>query len=284
MNLYNRTERMIVPLAVALLFVMASALVTNAHAQTSAPTTITAYKSQTAVNVKSAYSASQWGDTVTVNEPTSGITAAFKQNGTGLLFYLSWQQSTNDCSDTHCYGGIELAYSNNTGAMGASTTPALMILVSQSFTGNVDEFTSTGFFTPPTVESAGYTTATTCGLTVSGTTYTSVCYRPFSTPNGSPSAPKLGVGTTVELGFAVGEFNKPGTHLATTMLSYVLTISSTALPSTVSTTQTVAPAATPETFPGLNVDTLYVIGAVALLVGVILGIGVAIRSRKATAK
>jgi hypothetical protein len=258
-------------------------LITGVHAQTSA-TTITAYKSQTSVNVHSPYSASQWSDTVTVNEPVSGITAAFKQNGTGLLFYMTWQQSTTDCSDSSCYGGIELGYANNTAPMGSSSTPTTMILASQSFTGNVNEFISTGFFTPPTVESAGYASATTCGLTLSGTTYTAVCYRPFSTPKDSPSAVTLSVGATVELGFAVGEFNKPGTHVASTMQSYVLTISSQALPSNVSTTQTVQPASTPSTFPGLNVETLYVIGAVALLVGIVLGIGVSLRARKAGGK
>jgi len=272
-------------LAVALLIICAAGLAGNVQAQTSSgATTITAYKSQIAVNVKSPYQSSQWTDTVTVTESVSGITAAFKQNGTGLLFYLSWQQSSSDCSDTNCYGGIELGYANNTAPMGSSSTPATMILASQSFTGNVNEFISTGFFTPSTVESSGYTSYTTCGLALSGTTYTAVCYRPFSTPKDSPSAVTLSVGSTVELGFAVGEFNKPGTHLATTMQSYVLTISSTALPSTVSTTQVVTTSAAPETFPGLNTETLYVLSAVALLVGVVLGIGVSVRARKAAGK
>lgn len=282
----KKTSGVAAALAVALLIVSASALIGNVQAQTSSSgaTTITAYKSQIAVNVKSPYSASQWTDTVTVSEPVSGITAAFKQNGTGLLFYMSWQQSSSDCSDTNCYGGIELGYANNTAPMGSSSTPTTMILASPSFTGNVDEFISTGFFTPATVESQGYTAYTTCGLTLSGTTYTAVCYRPFSTPKDSPSTVTLSVGSTVELGFAVGEFNKPGTHLATNMQSYVLTVSSTALPSTVSTTQTVKPAAAPETFPGLNYDTLYVLAAVALLVGVVLGIGVSVTAKKAAGK
>ena len=160
-----------------------------------------------------------------------------------------------------------------------------MILASQSFSGNIDEFVSTGPFTPATVESQGYSTQSTCGLTLSGTSYTATCYRPFATSNASPGDVKLAVGSTVELGFAVGEFNHPGVHAATTMQSYVLSISSQQTSgSTSSTTITPPPSSSSETFPGLNPDTLYVISAMALLIGIALGIAVSIRARKAAPK
>jgi hypothetical protein len=195
---------------------------------------------------------------------------------------MSWQQSSTVCSNTYCYGGIELGNLNNSAVMGASSTPTLMILASQSFTPNVNEFISTGSFTPVSVTKDGYTSQTTCGLTLSGTTYTAVCYRPFATSSGWPGAPKLGIGSTAELGFAVGEFNAPGTHDASNMQSYVLSISGSDIPSNVSTSVSVTTVSTGTGFPGLNVTTLFVISAGAALIGVVLGIGVSLRARKAT--
>ena len=46
------------------------------------------------------------------------MSVAFKQNGTGLLFLMMWNQSSSQCSDTHCYGGIELGNPSNTAVMG----------------------------------------------------------------------------------------------------------------------------------------------------------------------
>ena len=256
----------------------------TAPTSSSSASTFTAYKSQLAVNVKAAYVASQWSDTVTTTEPTSGMTVAFKQNTTGLIFLMQWSTS-NDCSNAACYGGIELGPSTNTAPMGSTGTPTTMILASSSFPGSVNEFISTGTFTPPSVTASGYAVQTTCGLTVTGTTYTAICYRPFSGANASPAEVTLAVGSTLELGFAVGEFNQPGTHAATDMQSYTLLISGSDLPSGVSTTQTVTPPpATGDGFPGLNVTTLFIIGAVALLVGVVLGIGVSVRAKKAAGK
>ena len=98
--------------------------VQNVSAQ---PTTITAYKSQYAVNVNSAYQPSQWTDTSTINVAAAGMTFAAKQNGTGWLFLMTWQQSKIYCTDEYCFGGIELGYLNNTQPMGGSTTPTVMI-------------------------------------------------------------------------------------------------------------------------------------------------------------
>ena len=191
-----------------------------------APTTVTAYKSSIAVNVKGTYSASQWTDTAMLTDPTSGITFAVKQNGTGWLFLLIWKQSSFYCNDTNCFGGIELGYPNNTQVMGGPTTPTIMILSSPSFKGGVDEFVSAGEQTPSTVESLGYKTQSVCGLTVASGVYTAECYRPFTLSGASPyDFPKLGVGSSIELGFAVGEFNNPGDHAATDMSTYVLTFS-----------------------------------------------------------
>ena len=138
----------------------------SAHAATDA---VTAYKSSIPVNVKGAYSSSQWTDTATLNEPTSGITFAVKQNGTGWLFLMIWKTSVFYCSDVNCFGGIELGYANNTEAMGSPTTPTIMILASTSFKGNVDEFIATGESTPTSVESLSYKTQSVCGVTLTGT-------------------------------------------------------------------------------------------------------------------
>jgi hypothetical protein len=193
-----------------------------------APTTITAYQSQFAVNVKGAYQPSQWGDTPIISEPTSGMTFAVKQNGTGWLFLMMWKQSSSSlyCSDQYCFGGIELGHLNNSQPMGSPTTPTMMILGSTSFSSGVDEFIATGEATPVSVESEGYATQSVCGLALAGGTYTAQCYRPFKLSNASPyDFPTLGVGSTIELGFAVGEFSDPGLHAATDMSTYVLTFS-----------------------------------------------------------
>jgi hypothetical protein len=171
-----------------------------------------------------------------ISETYSGMIVAFKQNGTGLLFLLMWNQSSTYCFDKYCFGGIELGHLNNTAEMGSPSTPTIMILVSPAFNRSVDEFILTGEQTPETVESAGYKTQSTCNLGTSGSEYTAECYRPFSLSDASPSDfPNLGVGSTIEIGFAVGEFSKPGTHMATDMSTYTLTISGqTYTPSTTS--------------------------------------------------
>jgi hypothetical protein len=210
--------------AIMVLLTLVSAM--SVGAAMGAPTTVTAYKSSIAVNVKGTYSASQWTDTAMLTDPTSGITFAVKQNGTGWLFLMIWKQSAFYCNDTNCFGGIELGYPNNTQVMGGPSTPTIMILSSPSFKGGVDEFVSAGEQTPSTVESLGYKTQSVCGLTVASGVYTAECYRPFTLSGASPyDFPKLGVGSTIELGFAVGEFNNPGDHGATDMSSYVLTFS-----------------------------------------------------------
>ncbi len=198
----------------------------TAHA---APTPITAYQSTIAVNVHNPYSAAQWTDTATFTEPNSGITFAVKQNTTGWLFLMSWKTSQFYCLDAACFGGIEIGSLANTSPMGDGTNPTIMILASTSFKNNVDEFISTGEQTPSTVDSYGYSVQTVCGLTLTGTVssgqYTAVCYRPFTLKNASPYDLKLGVGTTIEIAFTLGEFNNPGEHAATDMATYTLTFS-----------------------------------------------------------
>ena len=213
---------------VLVLLVFASAIsIGTAHA---APSTITAYKSTIAVNINGAYSSSQWTDTATLNEPTSGITFAVKQNTTGWLFLMIWKTSTFYCSDANCFGGIEIGFANNTQPMGSPTTPTIMILASTSFKGNVDEFIASGESTPTSVESLGYKTQSVCGLTLTGTvssgTYTVMCYRPFKLAGASPYDMNPQVGQTIQLGFAVGEFSNPGDHAATDMSTYTLAFSS----------------------------------------------------------
>ncbi len=222
--------------ASALLFLLAA--VASAH-PVFAQTTITAYQATIPVNVNQAYSPSQWSDTPQIYEPDSQMTVAFKQNGTGLLFLMRWATSTV-CTDSACFGGIEFGHLNNTQPMGSSTTPTIMILASTSFKGNVDEFISEGEETPESVEAAGYTTQSVCGLTLAGNQYTVECYRPFALHNASPYDFDLAVGSTVEIGFSVGEFTNPGEHNASDMSTYVLTISNQTYtaPSTTSSSST----------------------------------------------
>lgn len=221
------------PLAIAVAFVLLVCLSTFPQAR-SAPTVITAYRATIPVNIEAAYSPASWNDTPTVYEPASGMNFAVKQNGTGWLFYMSWlrQMRMSACFDEYCYGGIELAGLSNTGAMGTPGTPALMILGSESFPSlagrSVEEFISTGTVTPTTVQSLGYATQSVCGpLTIVASVYTVQCYRPFELTDASPSDPTstLGIGSTVEIGFAVGEFNNPGNETATAMNQYQLTFS-----------------------------------------------------------
>lgn len=206
----------------------------------SAVTTITAYKAQTPVTLSSPYQQSEWTDTPQFFEKASEMTVAFKQNGTGLLFLMQWTKSSF-CTDTACFGGIELGHMNNTAEMGSPTTPTIMILASQSFKGNVDEFVSTGDQTPTPVESYGYTTQSVCNLALVGQQYTAECYRPFALHNASPYDFNLGVGSTVEIAFAVGEFTSPGDHLASDMITYVLAITNQTYTATSTTSATSTP-------------------------------------------
>jgi len=240
----NRRSGGILAAFILLVFMASTLTVGTAHG---APTTITAYKSTIPVSLSSPYSASQWTDTQTIKDPYSGLTFAAKQNGTGWLFFISYTYPTAGFyTDTACYGGIELDTSSNTGEMGTPTTPSLMILASPLFQTQVghavDEFISTGDTTPTSVEASGYATQSVCGaLTLTGTTYTVQCYRSFALKNASPQDPtaNMNVGSTVEIGFALGEFNHPGTHAATSMSTYVLTFSSSTFTgSTTSTSST----------------------------------------------
>jgi hypothetical protein len=225
-----------VPIAVLL----AALLSAPAVQRTSAAQTITANLAQGPVKLDGTVSPSEWTDAQVVNITTAGMGVAFKHNATGLFMLFQWKQSANMCSDQYCYGGIEIDFLNNTGVMGSSATPAVMPLLSPSFSGGVDEFISKTMSTPVPVESSGYKTQSTCALQLSGTMYTGECYRPFKLSNASPydPFPALVAGTPIEIGFAVGEFNKPGVHAATTMSSYVLTLSDQTYGTGPTTTQT----------------------------------------------
>jgi hypothetical protein len=227
------TSRSSICFATLALILLLGGLSQTATAQ---PMTIKAYQSQYAVNVHGPYQASQWSDTPMIVDPTSGMTFAIKQNGTGLVFLMIWNQSATYCSDTSCFGAIELGYQNNTLPMGSPTTPTTMILASPSFKGSVEEFIATGESTPVTVESKGYATQTVCGLILTADQYTAECYRPFQLSNASPEEVNLAIGSTVEIAFAVGEFSEPGVHGASNMVTYVLTISSETYSPSVSTT------------------------------------------------
>jgi len=266
-----------------------------------AATAIVAYKAQTPVTINGVVSPGEWNDTPMVTEPTSGITYAFKQNGTGLLFLLEWQASSTYCYDKWCFGGIELSNTTNIGEMGTSSTPTLMILFSQGFQNGYDEFISVGDQTPTAVEQDGYRTQSTCAFVVSGSSYTAECYRPFQLTDASPydPFPVLAGGSPLEIAFAVGEFSSPGLHEATDMQTYQLTLSNQIYtgPTTTSTTGTSTGSQTTQTsttsspsagnwlagFPGLNLVTLEMFAGVALLVGLLLGVGAALRAKKLVA-
>ena len=211
------------------MFLLAS--LASAHSA-SGVTTIVAYKAQSPVKLDGIVEPGEWNDTAQFVEKNSGMTVDFKQNGTGLLFLMEWTESSPYCTDSACYGGIELGHANNTGEMGSPPTPTIMVLTSSSFKGDVDEFIATGEQTPAPVESDGYGTQSVCGLTLVGQEYTAECYRPFALRSASPYDFNLTVGSTVEIGFAVGEFTSPGDHLASDMSSYLLTISNLAYTAT----------------------------------------------------
>jgi hypothetical protein len=147
-------------------------------------------------------------------------------------------QWTESIACPNCFAGIELGHENNTAPMGSPSTPTIMILASPSFTGNVDDFVSTGEFTPTPVEQDGFKTQTTCGLGYTGGVYTAECYRPFKLVDASPYDFNFTVGSTAELGFAVGVFTQPGDHLATDMSTYTLSITNQLYTSTSTTNST----------------------------------------------
>ena len=224
---------------------LSSILVQPVHAQT----TINAYQAQHRVTLDGIVESGEWNDTPMITDPTSGMTVAFKQNGTGILFLMIWTESTQ-CNT--CYAALELGPLNNTGHMGSPNSLTVMIIVSPSYKGDVDEAISAGEQTPTPVEQFGYNTQSVCGLNYSGNDYTAECYRPFKLTNASPYDFNMTVGTSVELGMAVGDFASPGTHLATDMSTYVLTISDqtyTASAITTTTTSTMAvPAGAPDVY------------------------------------
>ncbi|MGD0638060.1 MAG: hypothetical protein ABSA72_08480 [Nitrososphaerales archaeon] len=235
-----RKWNLIAPVVIVFLVLLCAAPVQQARAQT--PTVITAPSATIAVNIGGAYSASEWTDTQMITIPNVAITVGFKYNSTGLLFVMQWANGGLMCSNSSCFGGIELGFLNNTAEMGSALTPTIMILASPSFKGSYDEFISAGATTPSTVESHNYKTQSTCSLALSGSTYTAQCYRPFKLNGASPydPFPSLVAGSQIEIGFAVGNFAIPGQHAATSMASYVLVLGPAASTSSTTTSSTSA--------------------------------------------
>lgn len=236
---FDKRRAYISPLTVALL--LTSLLVVLPTLRTStAVTTITAVSTTSTIPINGVVQPGEW-TAQPINIAAAGINATFEQNSTGLLFLLQWNTGSS-CSDEYCFGGIEIGPLNNTGEMGTSQTPTIMILLSPSFTNSYDEFVSESDTTPSSVESLGYATQSICALKLAGTdssgSYTAECYRPFALHDATPydPFPILASGSPIEIAFAVGEFNEPGDHLATDMSTYVLTLSSP--PTTVSTSST----------------------------------------------
>ena len=298
------SDRRFVPLAVGVAVLLFAGLFASQPVYATTP--ITAYKSQNPVKIDGVVSPGEWTDTPQVTEPTSGITYAFKQNGTGLFFLLEWQQSSAYCYDKWCFGGIEISNQSNYGEMGSASTPTIMILISQGFQNGYDEFVSVGDTTPTPVEQVGHATQSTCALNVTNGNYVAECYRPFQLVNATSFDPFTSMftsGSPIEIAFALGEFSSPGLHQATDMSTYTLSISSqtysgtttsttstatgsqTGTTTTTQSSQSTTQSSSPGTnwfagFPGLNLVTLIVFACVALALGILLGVGVALRARK----
>ncbi|MGA2666361.1 MAG: hypothetical protein ABSF83_15605 [Nitrososphaerales archaeon] len=211
-------------MALLLIAVLSAASIQRA----SAAETIPAYQAQVPVSINGVVSPGEWSDAQITNITGAVMGVAFKHNATGLLILMQWQQSPSVCYDQYCYGAMEFDSLNNTGEMGSNLYPAVMLLLSTSFKGGYDEFLSRAETTPTSVESSGYSTQSTCALKLSGTMYTAECYRPFELTNASSSDPfaNFASGSSIEVGFAVGEFSEPGLHAATDMVTYVLSLSS----------------------------------------------------------
>lgn len=224
--------------ALILVFIVVFLLVFPSISPSFAQTTLTAYKSQQSVSLDGIVQAGEWNDTQPFHDPISGMTISFKQNGTGLLALVVWAESTA-CQT--CYAALEFGPLNNTGHMGSPSTPTTMVIISPSLKGNVDEAVTAGEQTPTFVEEFGYKEQSTVGLAYSNGEYTAELYRPFETSGGDPYELNLTVGSTVELGLAVGDFASPGTHSATDMNTYLLQISNALFtPSTTITSATTA--------------------------------------------
>jgi hypothetical protein len=231
--------RTVISLSIFLLILIAFTL-----SPVNAQIIVTAYQSRNPVTLDGVIQSGEWSDTSIITDTTSGLTYAFKDNSTGLLFLMSYKEAA-PCPT--CFGGIELGQLNNTADMGSESTPTIMILVSPSFPGNVGEFISTGQYTPTPVEQEGYKTQTVCGFDYANGEYTAECYRPFKLTDASPYDFNLKVGSTVELGMAVGLFDQPGNHLATDMSTYELTISNQSYTSTATSTSSTSQSVTSAT-------------------------------------
>jgi hypothetical protein len=227
---------LVAPIAIMFIVLLSVAPIQQASAATA--TVITATGAQTPVKIDGIVEQGEWSDTQMVTISVASMTVAFKYNSTGLLFLMQWNTGTGGCVDQNCYGGIELGFLNNTAVMGSTFTPTVMVLLSPSFKGGFDEFVSQGATTPSTVESGGYKSQSACALVLSGTAYTGECYRPFKLNKASPydPFPSLVAGSSIEIGFAVGDFANPGQHAATNMNTYVLVLGPAATTTSTSTT------------------------------------------------
>jgi len=256
----------IIPIALLLVFGWAPPAI--------AQTTITAYKSQQPVSLDGVVQASEWNDTQALHDPTSGMTVSFKQNGTGLLALLVWPESSQ-CQT--CYAAIEFGPMNNSGHMGSPLTPTIMVIVSPSFKGGIDEYIATSEQAPTPVEEFSYRTQSTGSLGYSNGVYSAEIYRPFHVSGASPYELNFTVGSTIEIGFAVGDFGAPGSHSATDMSTYVLTISNSLFTPTALTT-TASSGAT--NVAGTTNVSYYSIELALIIVGYLVFLVVATRGRR----
>lgn len=231
---------MVGPRAAIFAVLLIALLSASSLQKASAVQTITVYQATTPVTLDGVVQPGEWSDTPIINITSAGMGVAFEHNSTGLLMLFQWQNNTSSCSDKYCFGGVEFGDLNNTGPMGATATPTIMLLLSPSFSGSYDEFISKAEITPTPVEQDGYKTQSTCAMKLSGTIYTAECYRPFVLNDASPfdPFPSFVAGSAMEIGFAVGEFNEPGLHAATDMSTYVLILSNQTYTSTSTTSLT----------------------------------------------
>lgn len=241
-------------------------------AQTTRWQGITAFRSVEPVSLNSTMTPQEWSDTLQFYDHFSGLTVAFKQNGTGLLMLVQWQENQT-C--TSCYAAIRLGSLNNSAAMGTPTTPILIIYISPSLTGDVDEAISNGT-TPVFVQSLGYKTQTTCGLNLSSGEYTAQCYRPFQGSDEVPLDFSISLPSSVELGLSTGSLTDLGSYMGTDMSTYVLfTTNETYLAQTV-TTETFETVVSASSSPDHSLE--YVILGLCAALLVVLGV-IALRLR-----
>jgi len=191
----------------------------------SAATELKAYRSRVVPTIDGIASDGEWTDTPSFSETTSGASVAFKHDEKSLYILVVFPKSQPSEKD---FFGIEFDNNGDKAHMGSGSSPDDALFVSPAYKPNngKDAFLM-GFAKQTDDDKAGGTNDVEARMVYSSGNYVVEIRRSLTTNDSKGNDVSLTVGSSVGIGFTMGEFGKGALHAATDMNTYTLTVEST---------------------------------------------------------